>query len=154
DFSDVKIHTDHAASKSAQSINALAYTTGNNIVFNQNQFSPESESGKKLLAHELTHVVQQQSGIAPKMIQCERELDPAESKICMDKIEAALVVLEGNAANPQMTLPDYVKKAIEQLRKLKTDGKLKCYSFEGIKHGRIDYNKDELQLDGVNTNWI
>jgi Domain of unknown function (DUF4157) len=59
DFSNVKIHDDADAAKSAQSINALAYTTGNNIVFNQNQFSPESESGKKLLAHELAHVIQQ-----------------------------------------------------------------------------------------------
>jgi hypothetical protein len=61
DFSSVKLHTDSVAAKSAQSINALAYTTGNNIVFNSGQYSPESDSGKKLMAHELTHVVQQQS---------------------------------------------------------------------------------------------
>jgi len=61
DFSDVKIHNDSDAAKSSQSVNALAYTVGNNIVFNQNQFSPETDSGKKLLAHELTHVVQQKS---------------------------------------------------------------------------------------------
>jgi hypothetical protein len=59
DFSNVHIHTDSIAVKSAQSINALAYTTGNNIVFNSGQYSPDSESGKKLMAHELTHVVQQ-----------------------------------------------------------------------------------------------
>lgn len=58
-FSHVKIHTNSVAAKSAGSINALAYTSGNNIVFNQNQFSPGTDSGKKLLAHELTHVVQQ-----------------------------------------------------------------------------------------------
>jgi hypothetical protein len=63
DFSNVKIHNDSVASKSAKSINALAYTSGNNIVFNENQFSPETDSGKKLLAHELTHVVQQVNGI-------------------------------------------------------------------------------------------
>lgn len=60
-FSNVKIHTDSVAAKSAQSINALAYTTGNNIVFNSGQYSPESDSGKKLMAHELTHVIQQKS---------------------------------------------------------------------------------------------
>src|SRR5690606_33279225 len=59
DFSHVKIHDDTVAAKSAQSINALAYTSGNNIVFNQGQYSPETNSGRKLLAHELTHVVQQ-----------------------------------------------------------------------------------------------
>jgi hypothetical protein len=61
DFSHVRIHTDSIAAKSAQSINALAYTSGNNIVFNRNQFAPETEAGKKLLGHELTHVVQQTS---------------------------------------------------------------------------------------------
>ena len=62
DFSNVKIHTDSGAIKSAQSINALAYTSGNNIVFNSGQYSPERDSGKKLMAHELTHVVQQTGG--------------------------------------------------------------------------------------------
>jgi len=59
DFSNVKIHTDTVAAKSAQSINALAYTTGHNIVFNSGQYAPDSDSGKRLIAHELTHVVQQ-----------------------------------------------------------------------------------------------
>ncbi|WP_419698358.1 eCIS core domain-containing protein [Mucilaginibacter sp. NFX135] len=58
-FSNVRIHTDSIAAKSADSINALAYTTGNNIVFNSGQYSPESDNGKKLMAHELTHVLQQ-----------------------------------------------------------------------------------------------
>lgn len=59
DFSNVKIHTDTVAAKSAQSINALAYTSGSNIVFNSGEFSPGTDSGKRLLGHELTHVVQQ-----------------------------------------------------------------------------------------------
>ncbi len=45
-----------------QYINALAYTTGNNIVFNEGQYAPGSDSGNRLLAHELTHVVQQKQG--------------------------------------------------------------------------------------------
>ena len=61
DFSTVKVHADTLAAKSAQSINALAYTSGNNIVFNQGQYSPDTDNGKKLLAHELTHVIQQSS---------------------------------------------------------------------------------------------
>lgn len=59
DFSNVKIHDHDLAAKSASSINALAYTSGNNIVFNSGQYNPNSDSGKRLLAHELTHVVQQ-----------------------------------------------------------------------------------------------
>ncbi len=61
DFSNVRLHTDSEAAKSAQSINALAYTSGNNIVFNSGQYSPESDGGKRLMAHELTHVLQQKN---------------------------------------------------------------------------------------------
>ena len=67
DFSNVKVHTDNVAAKSAQSINALAYTLGNNIVFNNNQYSPETDAGKKLLAHELTHVMQQAGYVQHKI---------------------------------------------------------------------------------------
>src|SRR5690606_16709418 len=49
-----------------QSINALAYTSGNSIVFNEGQYSPGTTTGKKLLAHELTHVVQQTPSIRRK----------------------------------------------------------------------------------------
>ncbi|MCX6250194.1 MAG: DUF4157 domain-containing protein [Bacteroidetes bacterium] len=59
DFSNVRIHNDSVAAKSAQSINALAYTSGSDIVFNHGQYSPGTESGQRLLAHELTHVSQQ-----------------------------------------------------------------------------------------------
>jgi hypothetical protein len=58
-FGNVKIHTDALAAKSAQSINALAYTSKNSIVFNEGQYAPGTEKGNRLLAHELTHVIQQ-----------------------------------------------------------------------------------------------
>lgn len=69
DFSGVKIHTDSLAAKSAQSINALAYTSGSSIVFNEGQYSPGTENGQRLLAHELTHVVQQNTTLKMKTIQ-------------------------------------------------------------------------------------
>jgi outer membrane protein OmpA-like peptidoglycan-associated protein len=59
DFSNVRIHTGEEAAKSAESVNARAYTAGNHIVFNAGQYAADKDSGKKLLAHELTHVVQQ-----------------------------------------------------------------------------------------------
>jgi peptidoglycan hydrolase-like protein with peptidoglycan-binding domain len=61
DFSDVKVHTNREAADSAKELNAIAYTVHNNIVFNEGQFNPETSMGKKLMAHELTHVVQQGS---------------------------------------------------------------------------------------------
>lgn len=59
DFSNVKVHTGKDAANSAKDINARAYTNGNNIVFNEGQYNMETGAGKKLMAHELAHVVQQ-----------------------------------------------------------------------------------------------
>jgi Domain of unknown function (DUF4157) len=62
DFSGVRVHTDSKASDSAKSVNAHAYTVGTNVVFRSGMYDPQSEGGQRLLAHELTHVVQQESG--------------------------------------------------------------------------------------------
>lgn len=62
DFSDVRVHTGSSAHDSAKSVNAQAYTVGSNIVFQRDKYDPSSDSGKHMLAHELTHVVQQRSG--------------------------------------------------------------------------------------------
>lgn len=59
DFSNVKIHNDQDAVNMNKSLNAQAFTTGNDIYFNSNKFNPGTTKGKELLAHELTHVVQQ-----------------------------------------------------------------------------------------------
>jgi N-acetylmuramidase-like protein/uncharacterized protein DUF4157 len=62
-FSNVKIHTDDRAARSVQSVNALAYTVGNDIVFGKGQYRPSSTEGKRLLAHELSHTIQQSSSL-------------------------------------------------------------------------------------------
>ena len=62
DFSDVRVHTDAKATESARSVQAYAYTVGNDVVFQSDKYAPDSDSGQKMLAHELTHVVQQRSG--------------------------------------------------------------------------------------------
>ena len=59
DLSQVRIHTDPRAAESARAVNALAYTVGHNIVFGTGQFAPGTRIGDRLLAHELTHVIQQ-----------------------------------------------------------------------------------------------
>lgn len=74
DFSAVRVHTNEPAANSARDVNALAYTTGNNIVFGPAQYSPSSASGRRLLAHELTHVLQQ--GSANNAVQ--RQNSPTE----------------------------------------------------------------------------
>ncbi|MEP2936711.1 MAG: DUF4157 domain-containing protein [Gilvibacter sp.] len=67
DFSHVSIHTDETAVQLSQDLGAKAFTTGNDIYFNRGQYDPSSKSGQKLLAHELTHTVQQEdSGMIQK----------------------------------------------------------------------------------------
>ena len=62
DFSQVRIHTDTKAAESADAVNAHAYTVGTDIVFGAGQYADHSQSSRRLLAHELTHVVQQSAG--------------------------------------------------------------------------------------------
>jgi hypothetical protein len=62
DFSDVRIHTGGNATEAARSVQAHAYTVGSDVVFQDGQYNPSSSDGQKMLAHELTHVVQQRSG--------------------------------------------------------------------------------------------
>ena len=59
DFSRVRVHSSAAAEQSAREVNANAYTVGHNIVFDVGRFAPETYEGRRLFAHELTHVVQQ-----------------------------------------------------------------------------------------------
>ena len=62
DFSGVRVHADARAAQSARAVSALAYTVGRDVVFGSGQYRPGTMMGKRLLAHELTHVVQQGGG--------------------------------------------------------------------------------------------
>ena len=69
DFSRVRVHTGGEAEQSAQDVNARAYTVGKNIVFGTNRFAPESNDGRRLIAHELVHVVQQSAAPQAPVVQ-------------------------------------------------------------------------------------
>jgi outer membrane protein OmpA-like peptidoglycan-associated protein len=62
DFSSVQVHHGSEAARKTSEIGALAYTQGENIYFNQGMYAPDTRSGKELIGHELTHVVQQRAG--------------------------------------------------------------------------------------------
>ena len=94
DFSGVRVHTDARAAESARSVNALAYTVGHDVVFGAGKYAPTTTAGKRLLAHELTHVVQQcgrsQSGRNHLTINSPGETTEREAH------NAAQFVTEGN----------------------------------------------------------
>ena len=64
DLSTVRIHNDFRSAQSARAVDALAYTVGKHVVFGAGQYSPASDPGQELIAHELTHVLQQSAGAA------------------------------------------------------------------------------------------
>jgi hypothetical protein len=64
DFSRVRVHSGDAAERSVREVNAVAYTVGHNMVFGAGRFQPASHEGRRLIAHELTHVVQQSASDA------------------------------------------------------------------------------------------
>lgn len=82
DFSNVRIHEHAKAGEAARAINAQAYTLGTNIAFARGEYSPQSLMGRRLLAHELTHVIQQSetgSGAQQQMIQRQHRSTPVSS---------------------------------------------------------------------------
>ena len=83
-FDDVKIHTDSEATQMTQQLRAKAFTIGNDIYFNEGQYNPATNEGKRLLAHELTHVIQQGKGKNAQLIQKDDE----------DKVEVRSPVFE------------------------------------------------------------
>lgn len=72
EFGDVRVHTGEQAARSAKSVGALAFTIGHNVVFGDGRYTPGTQEGRSLLAHELAHVMQQDG--SPQMLQraCDR----------------------------------------------------------------------------------
>ncbi len=73
DFSRVRIHTDSKAIQSARAVNALAYTVGQEIVFETGQYAPKTNAGRRLLGHELAHTLQQLSGAGSNALTLSRD---------------------------------------------------------------------------------
>jgi hypothetical protein len=104
DFSRVRIHADGAAAQAAHHLNAQAFTRGADIYFGAGRYQPRSTSGRQLLAHELTHVVQQGAGQPAAAVQRQEEADELEA-------------LNAQVASRQQPVvpPTTITKAIEYL---------------------------------------
>jgi hypothetical protein len=92
DFGDVRVHTDSNAAQSARAVNAHAYTVGQDVVFGSGQYQPETEAGAHLLAHELTHVVQQSSSSQTTTQSAKAISDPADAaEVEADSVATQLI---------------------------------------------------------------
>lgn len=100
DFNNVRIHTDTQAARSAKSVNALAYTVGNDIVFGQGQYQPATVGGKRLIAHELTHIIQRDESSAAD----ERSIPGRLAPKTLSRISSSDddIMLQRDSANPEI----------------------------------------------------
>ena len=150
DFSRVRVHTDATAERSVRDVNANAYTVGHDIVFGAGQFTPETNEGRRLIAHELTHVVQQ-SQMSGKMsaLQCKGGRGPGS---CGLLSEAAATVLGGEAHIQIQSRLASRGYAIEMPipRATKTDGigSRKCQPF-GTSWGYADVARITVPTVGI-----
>ena len=85
DFSQVRVHTGERSAQLNRAVNARAFTVGRHVFFGQNQYSPESSSGRELIAHELTHTVQQ--GAAPQGGEIQRSRAPSITETSPPKVQ-------------------------------------------------------------------
>lgn len=79
DLGNVQVHDDAAAAAAARAVGARAFTVGRNIAFGSSEYRPHEESGRRLLAHELAHVIQQGASTTRDPVMVQRQADPAMS---------------------------------------------------------------------------
>jgi Domain of unknown function (DUF4157) len=96
DFGQVRVHTDEKAAGSAADVDARAYTVGRDIVFGAGQYAPSTGEGRKLLAHELTHTLQQDSSAQHQS--SELSVTEPDSAPEREAQEVADAIVEGNGA--------------------------------------------------------
>ncbi|MGZ5442168.1 MAG: eCIS core domain-containing protein [Thermoanaerobaculia bacterium] len=98
DLGHVRVHADAPAAASTEAVNALAYTVGSDIVFGTGQYDPGSTRGRKTLAHELTHVAQQQNATSLDRLTVGAPDDAFEQEA--DRIAGTIVDAQSNSLPP------------------------------------------------------
>jgi hypothetical protein len=116
DFSQVRVHTDAKAAESARVVNALAYTVGRDVVIGAGRYSPLSPAGQRLLAHELTHVIQQ----IPGEKEDDLTIDPSLSAE-QEADQFASVVTESNQRGPFPKAGKQVTRSLTRSLQRETD---------------------------------
>lgn len=110
DFSNVRVHTEETAAESARAVNALAYTVGRDLVFGSGQYAPRTETGRALVAHELTHVVQQSASAGDQGPL--RLSDPSEAS--EQQADAAAQTLTLRDSQIQMNAPTASRRILQR----------------------------------------
>jgi hypothetical protein len=178
DFGNVRLHTGTQAADSARAINAKAYTAGNHIVMGQGQYDPTQVRGQQLLAHELTHVIQQANGgsdirkIARAPLSVQRDggkvTDPLELMEGVTEASVYMIVIDNSSGRTRfytrggktingklVQLTSTFKPGEYLLKRSESEDKKRTWDIEypdgKTYRGGLEF---EVQLDGVNFNSI
>jgi hypothetical protein len=124
DFSNVQIHTGNESVQMNRDLNAKAFTVGNDIYFNEGQYSPNSSDGKHLLAHELTHIIQQKSFANQQVIRRKPDKNILNKKIIK------IVAFKGSLDSAQATLSDNSIVEISLILNSLTESGIYIYNYD------------------------
>ncbi|WP_291143223.1 eCIS core domain-containing protein [Flavobacterium sp. UBA7680] len=162
DFSNVKIHTDASAVQMSQELGAQAFTNGNHVYFNEGKYNPSSQEGKHLLAHELTHTVQQtgakqKSGTIqkssienhPEDLQAERPQNPQfKGNPPLEKAnDNQMLISTGQKGNYVAELQQGLLEAGQSLPKFGADGDFGSETRNAVIGFQTDNNLNKI--DGL-----
>ncbi len=142
DFSDVKVHTDSQSDQLNKSIQAKAFTTGHDVFFRQGAYEPNSLGGQELIAHELTHVVQQKGSTVQRLVQPKKKYPNPNVEVLSKSFDKPIIQAKEEISNdkqdtsdkshPNKTgLPTALKTGIENLS---------GYSMDDVK---VHYNSNK-----------
>ncbi len=140
DFSKVRVHTDEKAAESSSAVNAMAYTVGRDVIFDKERYAPHTRDGQKLLAHELTHVVQQTRNGAPSRSPHAAALDDSGE---LEAEQSASQVLLGTPTH--IAAPAPFGTLQRQEKKNPLDERAKAIIAKA-KDTKMDANKRAVQL--------
>src|SRR5215213_2938133 len=126
DFSHVRVHSDGQAAAAARAVHARAFTVGSTIVFGQGEYSPHTAGGQRLLAHELTHVMQQRGGYTSALQRAENDTSKNCQPLTDTKgdVNARFNKSLGDARKTVGTPLDANKVIVEVVKDLATDTSL------------------------------
>jgi hypothetical protein len=147
DFSQVRVHTDSKASETAKSINAKAFTTEKDVVFSAGQFTPETSSGKRLLAHELAHVIQQGINIRKS-----RTMNIQRSHTCPPGLEDEILDLKEQIDElPKMSTPERIE--LEKKLKWRENLASECLGIRTYTSSR-QWELQQLKIDAMSERGV
>ncbi|HHI92168.1 MAG TPA: DUF4157 domain-containing protein [Gammaproteobacteria bacterium] len=156
DFSDVRIHTDGTAAEMSRQINAQAFTHGRDIYFNEGQYDPGSSTGRRLLAHELTHTIQQgaatQRSSSPLPVRQKTEEETAAPHVQRGWLGDAWDAVSGAASAAVDFVAEQLSAALNYVKGLFTDfvQRIPGYRLLSVVIGQDPVSGDPVERNGIN----